>query len=76
LYGDVIVTLLLVGLVVMLFVMKSEGGKCATNPIKYIEERHPDWDVSYLNKNIIISGNETEEEAEWFWEMEGIDNGG
>ncbi len=75
LYGDVIITLLLVGLVILLFVMRSEGGKCAMNPVKYIEERNPDWDITFFNKNIIISSNETAEEMEGFEWLEGIDEG-
>ncbi len=39
LYGDVLITLLLIGLVVFLFWAKGEGGKCAMNPVKYIEDK-------------------------------------
>ena len=75
LYGDVLITLVLIGLVVFLFVMNSIGGKCAMNPIKYIEDKHPDWDIIFMNNNIIIASNETVEEMENFDWLGNINDG-
>jgi len=60
LFSNLLLLSSVIGLFVFLFWMRSDGGKCAMNPLSYIEEKNPDWSITLANKNMIVYMNESE----------------
>ena len=59
-FANILLVIAVISLFIFLYWMRSEGGKCAMNPLNYIKEKNPDWGIMITGRNMIIKMNESE----------------